>query len=762
LNLFFQLFLLPDRNSIPGIGIVKSWLISMIFALTYPVLLFSQSETIEWNSSVEFRQEMHTAYLVDTSEPGANDVRMIAVDQEENIWIATKAGIYRKQHQEDHWQMVITGENAGPAYCVYQSGEDIWMGTWNGLYCWRKNQLIKHPLAQVVTSICGSEVDLYALGPAGVNRIDTLEAVRQPYQIARSIRAGTVDQQGHLWVATDVGIFECYDSATRHFHDTSALISAYVRGLVIADNGAITVGGLGGVSVIHNGKLVKTTGVEEGLQSAEVTCLNKAPDGTLWIGTKLGIARLHTNDSISHRFSRRWLIHDEVRDIAFDRQGNAWIATGGGVSQISSRWMSLGEKAVYFYDILMKRHIREPWIAGHCRLTRPGDLTSWEPEDDDNDGEYTGGYLAMESLRFAVTRNEDAREKAGRAFDFLCLLRTVTGDDGFFARTIIPAHWSRMHDPNRTYTPQERIEELVKEPRFKPVEERWRLSKDGKWLWKGDTSSDELCGHMMGYFYYYELAASDSERKRIRHQVSSILDELMDNEYNLVDLDGRPTRWGIWSPEILQSDPDWFPEQGINSFELLAFLKFGYKITGHQKYQDAYLRLIHEKNYLEILAKQHDKNPAWYIYFDVTLEGYLYPILVKYEDDPQLKAFYEKQMDWWFALQKKDQSALNNLFYCFARDRREETGATLQFLIDTPLDLIDWPIDHTLREDLRIIRRPALEELQTDRLVPPAMRATVRWDRNPWSAVQGNPHREREPVFWLFPYWLGRYLDIIH
>jgi len=319
-----------------------------------------------------------------------------------------------------------------------------------------------------------------------------------------------------------------------------------------------------------------------------------------------------------------------------------------------------------------------------------------------------------------------------------------------------------MHDPNRTYTPQERIEELVKEPRFKPVEERWRLSKDGKWLWKGDTSSDELCGHMMGYFYYYELAASDSERKRIRDQVSSILDELMNNEYNLVDIDGRPTRWGIWSPEMLQSDPDWLPEQGINSFELLAFLKFGYKITGHQKYQDAYLHLIYEKNYLEILAKQHEKNPAWYIYFDVTLEGYLYPILVKYEDDPKLKAFYEKQIDQWFTLQKKDQSALNNLFYCFARDRREETAATLQFLMDTPLDLIDWPIDHTQREDLRIVRRPALEELQTDRLVPPSMRATVRWDRNPWSAIQGNPYREREPVFWLFPYWLGRYLDIIY
>jgi hypothetical protein len=52
--------------------------------------------------------------------------------------------------------------------------------------------------------------------------------------------------------------------------------------------------------------------------------------------------------------------------------------------------MTLASKADYFYRVLMERHIRPPWIAGHCRLETPGDLSSWQPEDDDNDGEYTG------------------------------------------------------------------------------------------------------------------------------------------------------------------------------------------------------------------------------------------------------------------------------------------------------------------------------------------------------------------------------------
>jgi hypothetical protein len=90
-----------------------------------------------------------------------------------------------------------------------------------------------------------------------------------------------------------------------------------------------------------------------------------------------------------------------------------------------------------------------------------------------------------------------------------------------------------------------------------------------------------------------------------------------------------------------------------------------------------------------------------------------------------------------------------------------ELAASIHFLVDTPLDLVDWHIDHSKREDIRIVRQPTLEERQTHVLVPPSLRATVRWDRNPWAAVNGHPTREREPVFWLFPYWLGRYIGAI-
>src|SRR3954465_14249041 len=98
-------------------------------------------------------------------------------------------------------------------------------------------------------------------------------------------------------------------------------------------------------------------------------------------------------------------------------------------------------------------------------------------------------------------------------------------------------------------TAKQLAEEMVKEPRFKPVEVRWRKSKDGKWLWKGDASSDEWCGHMMGYYFYYELAADAAEKEIVRKHVARLMDHLIANNYNMMDVDGTHTRWSVWSPD---------------------------------------------------------------------------------------------------------------------------------------------------------------------------------------------------------------------
>ncbi len=424
--------------------------------------------------------------------------------------------------------------------------------------------------------------------------------------------------------------------------------------------------------------------------------------------------------------------------------------------------MTLEDKSNYFYDVLMRRHIRAPWIAGQCRLTVPGDTTTWKPDDDDNDGEYTGNYLVMESFRYAVTKDNEAKQNAKKAFGFLKFLQDVTGSKGYFARTVVPADWTAvLHDTNQTYTAEAIADEMVKEPRNKPVPVRWRKSQDGKWIWKGDASSDEMCGHMFGYYFYHELVADKEEKKRVAAHVASIVDHLIKNNYNMMDDDGSHTRWSVWSPDKLNRDPEWLPDQYQNSMEMLAFLKLAYHVTGNKEYEKKYRYLIEKEHYLENMAKVKMQDPAWFIYFDVIMQAYLYPILIKCETDPKLVAFYQSHMDEWMERRKADHNPLINFIYCYSRDKKIELQNSVDLLKDTPLDLVSWTIDHTQREDVSTVHSPVLEDDQVSELPPASIRATIRWDSNPWSAVNGNPSIEREPVFWLLPYWMGRYLKMI-
>ncbi|MBX3242514.1 MAG: hypothetical protein KIT80_05190 [Chitinophagaceae bacterium] len=712
-------------------------------------------------SDTPFRQEYHVPHF-----PGnlpAADIRSVAVDTERNIWVATAGGIFRKKEEEKNWQKVTEGLEDGPAYHIlFHPESGIWAATWKGVFLhsgtgFKKITGTEGPVAV----LCRAGKGVYAFGPKGFWLCNGVTATVVDAKIARSVRSAVSNEKGEVWIGTDVGLYHYTGGSVNYYFDSTSLVSAYVRGVALK-GGELWAGGLGGVTVLNEGVKQKTLQTSDGLPSQYVNCMAVAPDGSVWVGTDVGIIRFYTDGSHSLRFSRRWLLNDRVNQIVFDMAGTAWVATQGGVSAIYSKEMTLSDKEKYFYDVTMQRHVREPWIVGQCRLPDPNDLTRWEPEDDDNDGEYGGVYLAMESFRYAVTKSNDAKEKAKKMFDFLKLLREITGTDGFFARTIVPASWGdHVHDKNRTYSERELAEELVKEPRFKPVETRWHTSKDGKWLWKGDTSSDEWCGHMMGYFFYYELVADKKEKQIVAKHVARLVDHLIKNNFNMVDVDGAHTRWSVWSPDKLNRDPEWMPDRNQNSMEVLGFLKLAYYMSGDNKYQQHYLRLIREEDYLENMKKIQQQNPAWFIYFDVILQLYVYPILLHCEKDPELLRFYESHFDNWMLARKGDKNPLVNFFYSYARKKKVELEASVEFLRDTPLDLVNWGFDHSKREDVQMVRVPVMDDLQVSELPPASIRATVRWDKNPWAAINGQTHTEREPVFWLLPYWMGRYLKMI-
>jgi len=713
-------------------------------------------------TDVPFVQECHVPYPISKNNE-ANNVRSIAVDDTGNVWAATKAGIYLLENGSKTWQQKMDKPNIGPAfYVTVDSKNAVWIGAWNGIYKFSANEIKKmEGINQPISVICEMGNDMLALGPEGQWVFKNGKWIYQKLPYSQNLREAIPDNNGGYWIATGMGLYHKNNERTKLFQNEDELLSADVRDIAFAQDGKLWIGGLGGITIYAGEKRVAQITHEDGLPSIDVNAIATAPDGRMWIGTKIGVARYDgKNWSLLH--SRRWLLNDEVRDIAFDASGTAWIATKNGVSAIKNKEMTLTQKANYYHRVTYKRHVRPPYIVEKCGLPVPGDTTKWEPRDDDNDGEYTSMYLVMESFRYAVTKSHDAKERAKKAFEGLRFLQTVTETSGLVARTVIPSDWKRMFDPNRIHTDRMKADIQVRDPRYKPVDKLWRLSKDGKWLWKGDTSSDEITGHMYGYLFYYDLVADKKEKKRVAKHVCNIVDYIVDGGYVLNDIDGKHTHWGVWAPERLNHDPDWKAESGINSAEILSYLKLAYHVSGKKKYQKEYLKLLHEHNYADNVRRAKTFNPSWITHIDDELLSLVYPCLLLHEKDPELLKLYRESLDLWYSGVKADNSPFFDFTYALLSDFKPDIHKIADWFQDVPLDLIRWRVDNSKRMDIKIIRSPEFENFQTNRMLPLSEISFYRWDRNPWNIVQGDGGvSEGDGVFWLLPYWMGKYLRYI-
>jgi hypothetical protein len=739
-----------------------------MIGLSGVLVLFTLSFPGAAAPDLPFEQEYHEAYPI-ADIPGANDVRAVAVDAQDVVWAATAAGVYRLATGEKGWAQALPEADAGPAFTVAVDDTGaIWSGTWKGLYRAEGEGLVRvSEVGGAISALALAAMPPLAFGPDGVWEQQGDVWREKPLPCSRSVRAAVPDHEGGIWIATGMGLYHVTAAGTNIYQTNDMILGGDVYGLAIAPDGTLWAGGLGGVTRYRNGERTGDITTEHGLPNPFVQAVALGPDGRTWIGTQYGLAR-HDGNKASVRLGRRWLLDDDVRGIAFSSDGTAWIATGKGVSAIRRKAMTLADKADHFMDICLRRHVRAPWIVERVHLPKPGDDSHWEAEDDDNDGGYTAVYLVMEACRYAVTGLPEARENARRAFELLLFLQEVTDTPGFMARTVVPASWGespkpfQLHDQNRSYSEVERAARRVDDPRFKPVEVRWHPSSDGEWLWKGDTSSDEITAHFFGMLFYHDLVADTEEKARVSELARRIMDYIIDHDYVLVDVDGKHTRWGIWAPERLNHDPDWRAERGINSAEILSYLKTTWHITGDDRYQQEFLRLLHEHGYGENVRRAKTFERSWRTHIDDELLAFTYPGLLLYEQDTELKALFRESLDWWYEGVRHEQSPFFNFLYGLLTGTDAHREDSLFFLRDAPLDLINWTMDNARREDLQLVRAPVFEVLSTHRLLPPSERGVVRWDKNPWAAVQGDGGRSAwAPTYWLLPYWLGRFAGFL-
>ena len=114
-------------------------------------------------------------------------------------------------------------------------------------------------------------------------------------------------------------------------------------------------------------------------------------------------------------------------------------------------------------------------------------------------------------------------------------------------------------------------------------------------------SSDSMVGHILGYALYHDFVAvpagTASHLADVKETLGTVMKYVLDNDFCVVDVDGRCTFWAQWAPAELNDDPVWYEERGVNSIMILGFLMAAFSVTGDKAFATAVCDLVQNHNY---------------------------------------------------------------------------------------------------------------------------------------------------------------------
>ena len=509
----------------------------------------------------------------------------------------------------------------------------------------------------------------------------------------------------------------------------------------------------------------KATKIDRKLPSNDITSL-KNIDGSLWFGSKNGAFKLREDGKYDYYASKRWLVDNDVVDIAKGADNSVLLLTTTGLSKINFVEMTLAEKADYFQEIQRSRHVRYGF-TGNLTLKHSGDVFSGSLHDTDNDGLWTSMYLASELFRYTVTKSEDAKINAYEAFAAMERLTDISGISGFPARAF-EREGVELDQGSNGFSPEQIVTWQKENGKV------WQFDETGRWKWKVSTSSDESCGHFFVYALFAELAPDKEWRDRAIHQMKLQMDHLIENDWRLVTWNGKPTRWGNWNPDYVNNFPINVGDRRLNSTLILAFLQTAYHYTGDEIYKEKAFELIEKHGYDEnanrlasVIGHEEGEplSDGWN-HSDDQMYFLTIPAFVNYSfNEEQRKKHFEAVKSHW-EIERSEKNPVWNFLYALAGGTDYDLKESVWWLQEFPLDLVSWTIYNAKRKDLEKMK-PNFRSQTYKEVLPPDEQPVHFHNR----AYQNNSTsvgmqstagmQEAAPYIWLLPYWAGKYVEAI-
>ncbi len=558
-----------------------------------------------------------------------------------------------------------------------------------------------------------------------------------------------------VWNATQKKFFVLSGEAVSAFNPEGNQLTEIFRGEGLTSF-APAAGGKKLVIGTRNGYLVidASSGKQEGelqqkLPWTEITAVSEI-NGNLWFGSTRGAFMLKDDGKFNYYASKRWLPSDDVQHITQGPDNSVLITTGSGLGQINFQQMTLAEKAEFYEKQVRLRHIRNGFNATLAGM-KEGDLGTGHMEDSDNDGLWTAMYLGGQAFRYAVTKSPEALENCRESLDAMERLYSVNPVKGFPARSFERVGFA-LHD-----------------------RKAWISAPDPEWEWKSTTSSDEAIGHIFAFAVLAELVDDEPIKNKAIGLIDSLMQHIVDNDFYMVDWDGKPTLWAKWNPEYVNARPIIVGDRKINASNIVAMLQTGYHFTKKEIYKEKAFELMDKHGYLENLMrpmKEIGKAPddaddwskmlssAWN-HSDDEMYFLGYWGLYRYAFNDTLKQqFKEAILDHW-EIERPEKEAAWNIATALTGVKEFDLEEAIWYLQEYPLDMFSWKVENSHRKDIELME-PNFRNQTTKEVLPPDELRISRHNANRFTLDGGNESSEYSAGdIWLLPYWMGRYLGAI-
>lgn len=784
--------IVPTRSPLPGYApAAPSWVqfpspdVADVAAGGAGVLMLARSpEGLVGFFYQENASSRVTSVALDASIPWDSRSRFL-VQHKSVVAVAMPMGLWSVQCAENATACNLkqeTNQNYGAVHDTAVSQDVLWLATTSGLYRHEKGRNFSMPV------LGGSIIGVAVAASGSFVVAGNSERIWDLRPNGSVVRWEWVTEEVKGWggVVGPVSSLAFGETMALAPRSGSICVGAASASTEPCEPGEMLFVGtrLGELSTRDTSGAYRRIGRDQGLPVGNVTALlPSALNGVaqLWVGTTRGVALWEPSYDPPWRYLNgpRWLVGEAVRALASVDDQSIVVLTEGGVTWLVQEEWSLARKAAHYEGMLHARHDRHG-MTSECNTAAFGAVeASCVMHDSDNNGLWTSLVVGAEYYRYRVTGEPEALSSGSRFFSGMVLLNEISGKRGLMARSACDPQEANVTcavggagGEGRQWLPS-------------PV------PKYSGWLWKSDTSSDEVVGHIFALLAVAQLSPTPAERARAAELLVDIVGGLCMHEYNLIDVTGQPTTWGRWGPADVNGRRAWSDERGLQSLQILAFVAAALNVSSpagaaaEAPWRAAYAQLVAEPNqYLENMLNLKITDPVDDNYSDDELALLPYLTLLVLAC-PAGSACVGSLRDAALASLQRTarilrplRSSLWSAILLAADGHEHALGpasrpdgdlADLRWnLRNWPLELIEWPVANSHRIDIVYeeegdrFARVHNEVIHSRPPLPANERRQYRWNANPYDVSDGGDGKaEGDPGAWLLPYWLGRAIGVL-